>query len=196
MMGMRLPAMQPTPDSQPTRAVDSDSPSGSRASFDRLVQEYAEVLWRVARRLCDSDATAQDVVQETYLEAWRGIGSIRDPGRARAWLLTILRRRASRARRWRLRLCAGQHASLDADDIASPDAGTLARMSDRERIDRALAAVPAAFRETLVLVFVAGASVDEAAAALGVARNTVLSRIHRGRAALRAALRADEEASR
>lgn len=156
--------------------------------FADLVRRHAAVLYRVALTLCRSDTAAQDAAQDAYFDAWRRIKTLRDPSQGRAWLLTILRRRIQRSRRWRRLRSLGTSARVDEDLVADPAPDTFARIDDREALERVLVSVPEPHREALVLVFLAGLTPSEVADHLGVPKNTVLTRLYRGRAALRAAL--------
>ncbi len=69
---------------------------GRRALYETLVTRHAALLERVSRRLCRDGAAADDIVQDTYVEAWRSIDSLRDTANARPWLLAILRHRFAR----------------------------------------------------------------------------------------------------
>ncbi len=171
-----------------------DGAPRDRALFERLVREHSTGLYRLAYWLCGGAAQAEDLVQETYLEGWRVLPSLRDADRAKPWLQTILRRRHARSVRLlvRLRLTSLDRMDEEAHGLEDPGADVTARLEDRDALSGALAAVPAPFREALLLVYSEGLSVEETAARLRVARGTVLSRIHRARHALRAWLRQTE----
>ena len=69
------------------------SESQARTSlFESCVERYHPSLYRVAYRLTGRQALAMELVQETYLQAWRGLSSLRDPERMRSWLFAIMRR--------------------------------------------------------------------------------------------------------
>src|SRR5688500_8764066 len=64
-----------------------------RTMYESWVRGYAAGLYRFALRLCGREDVAEELVQETFYEAWRSIGSLREPTSARRWLLKILRHR-------------------------------------------------------------------------------------------------------
>ena len=70
-------------------------------TFDSLVQRYRRQLAAAAYHLCGDRESAQDIVQETLVDAYRGFGGLREPDKAGAWLYAILRRRAIAYRRAR-----------------------------------------------------------------------------------------------
>ncbi|NCO19820.1 MAG: RNA polymerase subunit sigma, partial [Gammaproteobacteria bacterium] len=64
--------------------------------FDALVRQYADDLFRFAVWLCRDHALANDLVQETFLRAWKAIDSLKESAAAKSWLITILRREYAR----------------------------------------------------------------------------------------------------
>jgi RNA polymerase sigma-70 factor (ECF subfamily) len=128
---------------------------------------------------------AEDLVQETYLRAYRGFDGFQPGTNIRAWLHTILQRVRTDAFRRAGR--SPQTVELTGEGPAVP-APQDALATGREDVERALAALPEAFRAAVVLRDVEELSYDEIARALDVPIGTVMSRIHRGRALLRAAL--------
>jgi len=150
-----------------------------RAGFEALVQAYGDSLYRTALWMCGDPQQAEDLVQETLLRAWRGLGRLRDERAVRGWLITILRR--EHARRLPRRLPA---AALDPDQLtaAAPEPATTLS------IRAALAALPGAQREVLVLQLVWGFSCAEIGDLLGASPTAVGTRLFRARAALREAM--------
>jgi RNA polymerase sigma-70 factor (ECF subfamily) len=166
-----------------------------RRLFEGLVARHAAELYRFAYRLVGEAAAAEDLVQETFHQAWKGLAGLRDPAKGRAWLYTVLRRR------WKRTLRSGtaarpEGAREDAALIASPLDGPELVVERREWLQHALDALDPTFRETFVLVFVAGLSCREAAGALDVPLGTVLSRLHRARQSLRSTLAQADTARR
>ncbi len=135
-------------------------------------------------------AAAEDVLQETYVEAWRSLDSLRDPRSGRAWLFAILRHRCARWVRKASRRPRATGAVADvAGSLTQPGPDVVHLLGDRERLQRLLDEMDPRFREALLTVFVEGLTPDEAAKALDIPRGTVLSRCHRARTFLRARLR-------
>jgi RNA polymerase sigma-70 factor (ECF subfamily) len=82
--------------------------SDRQARFENLVNGYSDWLFRYAYWLCGERATAEDLVQETFLRAWRFLDSLKEEAAARSWLTTILRR--ENARKY-------ERKQLDFDDV-------------------------------------------------------------------------------
>ena len=70
--------------------------SAREARFGRLADAYGIDLYRFAMWLCGNDALAKDLVQETYLRAWKALDKLQDEAAAKSWLMTILRREYAR----------------------------------------------------------------------------------------------------
>ncbi len=66
---------------------------GKRALYESWVRDYSADIYRCAFRLCGDADCAEELTQEVFFEAWRSIGSLRDPAKAQGWLLSILRHR-------------------------------------------------------------------------------------------------------
>ncbi len=64
--------------------------------FNELAEAYSTDLYRYALWICGNDALAKDLVQETFLRAWRALDSLNDVAAAKSWLITILRREYAR----------------------------------------------------------------------------------------------------
>lgn len=154
----------------------------SNQPFDRWVADHVDVLYRVAYRLLGDVQHAEDVVQDTFRSAWTS-RHLFDPSRGeRAWLLSILRRRA--ADHWRRHDPREESAADGRDAVAQPDRDPFAEELSAA-MQRALGRLPTELRETLLLVVVGGLTHQEAADVQGIPLGTVLSRVSRGRARLR-----------
>src|SRR5210317_1189365 len=70
--------------------------TGKTARFNELAEAYSTDLYRYAMWICGNDALAKDLVQETFLRAWRALDSLNDVAAAKSWLITILRREYAR----------------------------------------------------------------------------------------------------
>jgi len=164
----------------------TEDPAAARA-FQRYVLPEIEVLLRVAHSLTRNHAEAEDLVQDTLLRAYRGLGGF-DGRHPRAWLLTILRNtHINRNRRRRPELLRDPDTATDRMiSTASPertDAG-IDDVIDAE-IVRALESLDDPFRQVVELVDVDGLSYAEAAEVLDVPVGTVMSRLHRARSRIR-----------
>ena len=156
------------------------------SSFADEALGYLDALYSTARRLTRNPAEAEDLVQDTYVKAFRHRGRFRAGTNLRAWLFAILhntflndirRRKGSPVE-------ADGDASREADRFPapgpSPEESLLARATAGE-VDAALAALPESFREAVWLRDVQELSYAEIAEILQVPQGTVMSRIARGR---------------
>jgi RNA polymerase sigma-70 factor, ECF subfamily len=161
--------------------------NGETAAFGRLVELHAEPLWRCARALCRDDHEAEDLAQETFVEAWRSLRRFDGRARFSTWLYGILRHRFFKARRKRRAVEKAQEEAVERPSgEAGPDAA--AEQAEEARLVRAaLAALPGEHRVVVELRFFAGASLDEIATLLGCPLGTVKSRLHYGLEKLRCA---------
>ncbi len=153
-----------------------------KTRFDVLGQLAS--LRRYARSLARDDGDAEDLVHDALVRAYEKRGQFRSDGNLRAWLLSILHNTFIDGIRAR-RAGPGQLDRL-SDSLAesrAPDQEQAVRLAD---IRRTFMALPDEQRAALHLVAIEGLSYQEAAAALGIPVGTLMSRLGRGRAALRA----------
>ncbi len=155
--------------------------------YELMVRTCTDDLYRYAYRLCGQHDTAQDLVQETFSEAWKSLDSLREESKARSWLYSILRYRNAHLHRERKRCRENEHDSLDFHDVPDNAGGrdTLTELANSDSLQKALDNLDGRFKEPFLMVFLEGLTCAEAAQQLGVPLGTVLSRIHRARAALR-----------
>ena len=162
----------------------------SQARFEMLVNAVSSDLYRYAFMLCRNKAMAEDLVQETFMRAWRFLDSLRDEKKAKSWLMTTLRREFARQfERYR-----PPFADVDLDQIAGRDGIN----PDVWTVRRGLARLPDKYREVLVLQVIGGYSGAEMAEMLELPRATVNTRLFRARQQLRKLLEnaADTSAAR
>jgi len=155
--------------------------------FEAELLPQLRPLFGAAYRMTGNAHDAEDLVQETFLRAYRALDRFQAGSNARAWLLTILQRVRTDAFRRRQRRPQTVELMDEGPQLAVPPAQN-ALASGYEDLERALQALPEAFRTAVVLRDVQDLSYAEIAEALGVPVGTVMSRIHRGRALLREAL--------
>lgn len=183
------------PGPAPVTDADADllrrAAAGELAAFDLLMRRYEDAVWRFARLRTDVQQDAEDIMQETFVAAWRHAGSYAGAGSVRGWLLGIARNTAARY----YRRHAGEPAHLEPLDQIALDAGWGAveadtqLSDDRELVATALARLPAEDREVLMLREIEGFSGEETAELLGLSLSAMKSRLHRARLKLVAALR-------
>jgi RNA polymerase sigma-70 factor (ECF subfamily) len=184
-----------------TMAVEAGGGADKAQRFRAAALPYLDDVYTLARYLLRNAADAEDAAQECYLRAFRHFETFRG-GPIKPWLLAILRNvcRAEFARRGGLAAVTSE--SLDAaeqtvDNIwggepATPEASALRRF-DADTVQRLIAQLPDQFREALVLREINDLSYREIAEVIGAPVGTVMSRLARGRALLRAAWIAEEK---
>ena len=156
---------------------------------------HLDALYHVALRLTRNRAEAEDVVQETCLRAFRSFDRFNPGTNCRAWLFAILRNVfLNRVRTRGREVLEAEMEGLDQVEAAadthvggSPEEQFLQTVLHGD-VDRALAALPLAFREAVMLVDIEGLTYREVAEVIGCPIGTVMSRLSRGRALLRQAL--------
>lgn len=160
--------------------------SSRQHQFEALVRGHSADLYRYAYWLCGQDALAQDLVQDTFLRAWRALDGLREVSAVKAWLVTILRR---------------EHARLferattfndDIDDIELYDPNPLPdSCGEDSALHDAIARLEPKYREPLVLQVLGGFSYAEIAAQLGIEEAAVTSQLFRARQKLKRQLGLD-----
>lgn len=165
--------------------------------FAREALPYMDDVYRFAYSLSRNTADAEDLVQETYLRAFRSWHTFQPGSDARRWLFTICRNaflRSREKRRHEVEVEEGDAeslASLAAPEDARRDGleQLLSRVDLAPALQRALDELPEPFRSTVMLVDVEDQSYDAASEVLGVPVGTVRSRLFRGRRQLQEKLR-------
>jgi RNA polymerase sigma-70 factor (ECF subfamily) len=166
--------------------------------FERQVLPLLPNLYSAALRMTRNPADAEDLVQETYLRAYRGFSGFEEGTNLRAWMYRILTNTFINSYRKKQR----EPVTVQEDDLdewylydklgengvePSAEAEVIRSMPD-EDVQRALEALPEGFRLAVLLADVEGFSYKEIAEILGIPIGTVMSRLHRGRRALEKAL--------
>jgi RNA polymerase sigma-70 factor (ECF subfamily) len=167
---------------------------GDQDAFAELVALHAERVYGALRRFGLDPGEADEVAQEVFLRAWRGLARFEERSRFSTWLYRIAFNEAQR------RLARRPPPRIESDPeregpIAalpdSPDSGPEARALDREfeqTLERALEQLPADWRAAVVLRDIEGFSTEDAAEIAGIGQAAFKSRLHRGRMQLRALL--------
>jgi RNA polymerase sigma-70 factor (ECF subfamily) len=157
------------------------------AAFEQLIVAHAPPLQRMLRRILGSASDAEEVLQETFLKAWRAIDRFRGEARFSTWLYRIALNEARRRQAYDAR-----RRALPIDDVLvelpdlSAGPAALAESAELERfVEQCVAELPANYREAVVLRDVQGLSNEEAAAVLELDLRNFKSRLHRGRMAIR-----------
>jgi RNA polymerase sigma-70 factor (ECF subfamily) len=162
---------------------------GRQAAYSALLRRHRDVVFRIARASCGDDDAALDITQQSFISAFAALGRY-DRARPFAhWIARIaLNKCRDRARRMKLRaifsfaLPDDQAPNLPDPSVAADDA-----LSDRQELSRTMAAIarlPAAQRDVLVLRGVEGMAEADVAALLGITGKAVETRLYRARRAL------------
>jgi RNA polymerase sigma-70 factor, ECF subfamily len=185
---------QPTADPGHERALIAQARAGDEAAFAQLVTDHSARVYGALRRFGLDSQEADEVAQEVFLRAWRGLARFEQRSQFSTWLYRIAFNEAQR-RLARRPPSAAFSRPGDDDAIAAladrTGAGPQARTLDHEfeqKLEQALAELPADLRAAVVLRDLEGLSTEEAATATGVRQAAFKSRLHRGRMQLRALL--------
>jgi RNA polymerase sigma-70 factor (ECF subfamily) len=169
--------------------------------FAEDAMQYAPQLFSSAMRMTRNRADAEDLVQETYLKAFRSYGSFTEGTNLRAWLFRIMTNtyinqyRAKQRRPNETDLADVEDlylfrrvSTLDDPSLGRSAEQTLMELLPDEEVKAALEALPDIFRLPVILADVEGFSYKEIAEMLDIPIGTVMSRLHRGRRAMQKSL--------
>ena len=152
---------------------------------------HADRLYRVVLRLCATPHEAEEVTQETFIRAWRAIARFDGRSQLFTWLYRIgvneAKRRQQRGGR-ALRTVSLEESPCDPPDLSEGPGPHAERTALRAALERAVRALPLAYRAPLVLRDIEGLTTGEAAQILGISEAALKSRLHRARALVRHAL--------
>jgi RNA polymerase sigma-70 factor (ECF subfamily) len=167
-----------------------------REAFERVALPHASALYRTARRVSRRPADAGDLVQETFLRAYRTFDNFQPGTNAKAWLFTIMysivanvwRRNARTPEEVPITDAEGRFEQALTGDASAIERELLSALDASSEVDQALKQLPEVFRDVVLLVDVEGLTYEEAAAALSCPVGTIRSRLARARKQLFVAL--------
>jgi len=155
--------------------------------FEKLAREYSTDLYRYAMWICGNDALAKDLVQETFLRAWKALDSLKNEKAAKSWLITILRREYARTFERKVpKFTDIDSVTIPDDDELEPD-----EQMERQLLRKGMASLPPKYREPLLLQVVMGHSCAEISAQLGISKSAVMTQLFRARELLKTKLQKD-----
>lgn len=173
--------------------------AGDQTAFEQMMRRHNRPLFRTARSIVKDDAEAEDVLQDAYLLAYRGIGNYRGESSLSTWLTRIVvneaiaRTRKNSRRAEIIRIDGGDDAlekadtSMDETHTEQPDQAAM-RAEVRAMLEKKIDALPDSFRTVFVLRALEEMTVEETAVILGIPDATVRSRFFRARSMLRESL--------
>ncbi|AMD55508.1 MULTISPECIES: RNA polymerase sigma factor SigE [Mycolicibacterium] len=178
--------VEPSDELTGTAVFDATGDQAAMPSWDELVRQHADRVYRLAYRLSGNQHDAEDLTQETFIRVFRSVQNYQ-PGTFEGWLhrittnlfLDMVRRRG----RIRMEALPEDYDRVPADDPNPEQIYHDSRLG--ADLQAALDSLAPEFRAAVVLCDIEGLSYEEIGATLGVKLGTVRSRIHRGRQALR-----------
>jgi len=161
---------------------------GDHAAFEQLATASIDRLFALAARVLRDHAAAEDAVQDALLHAWRDLRALRDASRWDAWLYRLLLNACRDEQRRRQRRPVAIVPNLADQATLDDDVEAVAR---RDELERGLRRLSVEHRMALAMHFYLDLRPGQIADLLGIPEGTVVSRIHYGSRALRAAVEAD-----
>ena len=155
--------------------------------FNELAEAYSTDLYRYAMWLCGNDALAKDLIQETFLRAWRALDNLKDVGAAKSWLITILRREYARTFERKVpKFTDFEKVVIVDDDELEPDDRV-----ERDLLRKGILKLEPKYRDPLLLQVVFGHSCAEISEQLGISKSAVMTQLFRAREKLRVQMQKD-----
>lgn len=157
------------------------------ARFNELAEAYSTDLYRYGMWLCKNDALAKDLVQETFLRAWRALDSLKDVKSAKSWLITILRREYARTFERKVpKFTDVDKVVVVEEDELEPDAKI-----ERELLRQGIMKLEPKYRDPLLLQVVFGHSCEEISRQLEISKSAVMTQLFRAREKLKRQIQKD-----
>jgi RNA polymerase sigma-70 factor (ECF subfamily) len=193
---MKIRSQGRHPGARPSAELDEP------AAFDQLYRDHVDLIYRFAQRLCGEADAAKDIVQDTFLNAYRGFKKFRGDAQVSTWLYTIASRACLRMRRKRkgeperelsleefIPTSEGEFKLQIPMDGLTPEEA-LQNKELRRALDQAIEKLPPKYRMVLVLRDMEGLSAKEVGTIMGLNERAVKSRLHRARLFVRRELSA------
>jgi RNA polymerase sigma-70 factor (ECF subfamily) len=187
---------------QVSSSQSTSSSAAAEPDFDRIYRDYVDLIYRFAHRLCGESEAARDIVQETFLNAYRGFKDFRGDAQVSTWLYTIASHACMRMRRKRkgqpdrelsleefIPTSDGEFQLQIPVEGLSPEQA-LQNKELRRMLDHAIGRLPPKYRMVLVLRDMEGLSAKEVGSIMRLNERAVKSRLHRARLFVRKELSA------
>ena len=160
----------------------------SSSQFEAIVNAYSKDLYRYGLWLTKDAEIAEDLVQETFLRAWKAMDTLKDPKAVKSWLFTIYRR--ENARRFeKIRPVTSSIDDVNVDKFVQLE-DNFAK-AEVIALRKCLKDLPEEYLEPLLLQVLGGYTCDEIAKIIGIKSGAVMTRVFRARKKLRAILEDD-----
>lgn len=150
-------------------------------TYNKMVKDHYKSLFRYAYNLTNSEAIAEDILQETFIRAWNALESLNEMEKAKSWLITILRRENFRRVK---KEKVNETDNYENFDFILEDKTNLEENLDKNIILKTIQELKESYSEPLLLQTMLGMTVEEIAEELNLNENTVSTRIFRGKALL------------
>ena len=166
--------------------------AGDATGFNGIVSRYSNRIYRFILKNLGNTAVAEDLTQETFVEAYRKLPAFKGEAKFSTWLFGIA---LNRVRNYvnrspdRRRDCIPAEILCHADTADGNPIGFLEKKRTLLALQRAIYTLPTKLRESLILVVLEELSYEEAAQIMGIATGTVKSRVHRARNMLRESMK-------
>lgn len=191
-----LPPLPAAPAASDELALARRAAAGDETAFAAIMRRYNRRLFRTARSILNTDADAEDALQDGYLQAWRALPGFRAESSLSTWMVRIVANAAlARLRKAAVAVVSLEAAMSDGKDQSAFAAaagngpeGTTLRTQLRRLLEARIDALPEAFRAVFMLRGVEEMSVEDVAQALDIPEATVRTRYFRARKLMRAML--------
>ena len=165
------------------------SVAGSTEAFGSIVEQYQSLICGITYSATGNLSKSEELAQETFLRAWKGLAGLKEPGKFRGWLCTIARNVVKTSIKQRGRDATDNAGRIDdAEQIESGEPGPVERVISKEQqaiVWGALERIPETYREPIVLFYRQKQSIGQVAAGLGLSEDAVKQRLSRGRKMLK-----------
>ena len=163
---------------------------GNREAFGSIVERYQSLICGITYSATGNLSRSEELAQETFIRAWKGLAGLKEPGKFRGWLCTIARNVVKTSIKQGTRDVTDSAGPIkDAKQIQSSEPGPVERVISKEQqamVWSALERIPENYREPIVLFYRQKQSIDQVAAGLGLSEDVVKQRLSRGRKMLKA----------
>jgi RNA polymerase sigma-70 factor (ECF subfamily) len=168
--------------------------TGDKEAFRALIEPYRAALFGTAYLMTRNRGQAEDAVQESLVQIWKNLPSLRLHGRLKSWLLRIVVNEVKQQFRKKQVPTVPLKYASDIVDCPGEDEMAMARREERQLLRQALGKLPSEQSETVILRYFSGLTVPEMSVVMGIREGTIKSRLSRALERLGQMLR-DEELS-